>query len=275
MPNVSRRVALGMLLALLCGPSLAAASTEDPIAKGDRAWASRAETVDGRLADPERSEAAVRHYRAALDADPASLEARWKLLRALHYVVEFTDASEDRTQSAMQSATDLARDSVERLDEDRGADADRARVSFWSAIAWGARAQRVGLLTIVREGVATRMRDLAERSLDVDPGVDQGGALRLLSRLHGDLPRVPFVSGWVDRERALPLAERAYEQYPDHVGNPLVLALALLAEGDEHRDRARALLERARDAPIDPGMRVEQLAIREQAREALADLDAS
>ena len=68
------------------------------------------------------------------------------------------------------------------------------------------RAQRVGLLTIVRQGVAKRMQQDAEQSLKLDPAVDQGGALRLLSRLNATLPKVPFVSGWVDRKKVLPLA---------------------------------------------------------------------
>ena len=43
----------------------------------------------------------------------------------------------------------------------------------------------------------------------VHEAVEQGGAWRLLSRLHSALPRVPWLSGWVDPRQAVPLAERA------------------------------------------------------------------
>ena len=174
----------------------------------------------------------------------------------------------------MEEAIALAEASLAEIERSGGSEEDRARVYFWSSIAWGARAQRVGLLTIVREGVAKRMHGLAEQSLALDPSVDRGGALRLLSRLHGDLPRVPFVSGWVDRDRTLPLAERAFREDPEHPGNRLILALALLAERDGDRERATELLTSAVTTPLDPAMLVEQTAIRKQAGEVLAELEA-
>ena len=259
-----------LLLALLLAwlPAQAAAQLED----ADLAWASRAEQLDGRMARPERIEEAIRLYRAALDSGGASLEERWKLLRALHYLIDFSTAEESRKDAAMEEALELAKRSVEVLEEGKGDARDRARLYFRCAIAWGTRAQRVGLLTIVREGVATQMHDYAEQALALDPTVDRGGPLRLLSRLHGRLPRVPFVSGWVDREKSLALAERAYADDPEHPGNRLILALALLERAPERSAEAEALLESVAESTPDPAMLAEWLAIREQARERLAEL---
>ena len=241
---------------------------------GDSAWSARAETIDERLAAPDRIESAIAAYRSALEAEPDSMEARWKLLRALHYAIDFTRSSSEAQDARVVEAIAVARAGREALEARAGSEADRARLHFWSAIAWGTRAQRVGLLTIVREGVATRMHDDAEQSLVLDPSVDRGGALRLLSRLHGTLPRVPFVSGWVDRDRALELAERGQTLDPDHPGTRLILALTLLEQTPERTPEARALLESVVDANPRPDFLVEDLAIREQARERLAELDA-
>jgi tetratricopeptide (TPR) repeat protein len=242
------------------------------IEQGDRAWVLRAEVMDDRLASPVRIEEAIFYYRATLEADPSSLEARWKLLRALHFAIDFTSLGDQAKNSQVADAIELASTSIQVLEAGGVTESERARLFFWSAIAWGTRAQRVGLLTIVREGAAGRMYDYAEQSLALDPSVDQGGALRLLSRLHATLPRVPFVSGWVDRDKALPLAERGYALNPAHPGSRLILALALLDQAPDRRSEARELLESVADSEARTGFLVEDLAIREQAREQLSAL---
>lgn len=270
----------------LVGLALLAASTAqadaprdalaDPVAAGDHAWSLRAERLDGDRADPTRIREAIEHYEAAVERNGEALGPRWRLLRALHYAIDFSALSDEEKDALSERAVDLARASAPRAEGDARAeatDADRARVQFWSAIAWGTRAQRVGLLTIVREGVARRMYDLAEASLRLDPSVDRGGALRLLSRLHGTLPRVPFVSGWVDRDEALALAERGHRLDSDHPGNRLILALTLLEQAPERHAEARGLLEQVATSEPRPDFLVEDRAIREQARERLAALD--
>lgn len=268
------RSALISLLAIILGIFAAAAPelSRADIAAGDRAWAARAEVlVDERLAAPGRIGDAIDQYREALESDPGSLEARWKLLRALHYAIDFTSLDDREKDARVQEAVGLARDSPEYADSDLLT--DQARVLFWSAIAWGTRAQRVGLLTIVREGVAEQMHQDAQQSLILDPSVDRGGALRLLSRLHATLPRVPFVSGWVNRDESLPLAERAMSLDPEHPGNRLILALALLEQEPDRGDEARRLLESVSAAEPRTDFLVEDLAIREQARERIEALN--
>ncbi len=268
---MTRRVAALLLgLVLLVLP---AASTAQ-LAEADRAWAMRAERLDEGRADPARIEESVALYRQALARDADSLEARWKLLRALHYLLDFTTADEPRKEAGMEKAIAVARDAAARLEAGLGDPEERARLYFWSAIVWGARAQRVGLLTVVREGVAGRMHRYAERTVALDPDVDRGGALRLLSRMHAELPRVPLVSGWVDRAQVLPLAERAHARDPDHAGNRLVLALALLEQAPGREDEARVLLEGVAASEPEPGLVAESFAIREQARKRLAALGA-
>jgi tetratricopeptide (TPR) repeat protein len=203
------------------------------------------------------------------------LSIRWKLLRALNYAVEFSAASESDKNAYAHVALEIVREGLESFETDiQSTDADRARFLFWSSIVWGSRARRAGGLTLVREGAANRIYDYASESLRLDPSVDEGGALRLLARLHGTLPRVPFVSGWVDRSRALPLAERAVASSPGHPGSQLVLALTLLEQAPERRDEAKERLRQILSAPPRPESLVEDLTIQRQAEQQLAILDA-
>ncbi len=235
------------------------------MAAGDLAWRQRADSQDGSGASLGRIEESIRAFREAQD----SIEARWKLIRSLHFLVEFSHAPESRKDEAVDEAVEIAKDSIEILERGAGSDADRAQLYFWSAIAWGARAQRVGLITIVREGVANQMRDYARRAASIEPSIERGGAFRLLSRLHGTLPRVPFVSGWVDRGKTLPLAESAYAIDQSDPGNRLILAMALLEQEPDRREEAITLLGSAARATPRPELLVEDRAIREEARRTL------
>ena len=272
--QATRSLVVGVALLVLLlpiGRGRANPPSASAVALGDAAWADRASRLDasGRLADPVEIEAAIVHYQSALAASPEALEVRWKLLRALHYSVDFAQRPDAAKDASLSSAIEVAQTSADLLAEGSGSNADRARLYFWSSIAWGTRANRVGILTVVREGAARRMHDGASRSLALDPRVDDGGALRLLSRLHGALPKVPFVTGWVDRAQALPYAERAFALDPEHPGSRLVLAVTLLERAPDRADEARGLLEAVASLEPRPAFVVEDLSIREQGRERL------
>ena len=281
-PSLRRRRLIDAVAAFTFGllfTSLGQASEEGTfevaLARGDRAWEGRGVALDasGERAEPSAVLEAIEAYGQALDAEPDSLEARWKRLRALHYSVDFSSLDESARDANAEAAIELAKASLDLLDRVEGASYDRARVYFWSSIAWAMRADRVGLLTLVREGVAGRIRDYARLSIDLDESVDGGGALRLLSHLHRNLPRVPFVSGWVDRDEAMPLAERAVALDPTHPGSQLILALTILDLEPARVAEARAALDRVASSAPRAAYRVEDLRLRAQAKERLAALE--
>ena len=284
------RVSGVVLAALFAFCSLAAHA--DEIARGDAAWARRAEGEREGRPLPGPILEAVRSYESALSARPESLEARWKLLRALHFAGDFAAPDEeelrrifDRAREVSDEGLDLLADGVgsrvrlEEMDPEdirnrlRAADVsprDVARLYFWSAINWGAWSRNAGLLSAVRQGVANRIHRYTLIAIALEPDYDEGGAFRLLGRLHAELPRVPFVSGWVDREESIPLLERAYAMAPANPGNRLLLALTLLDLAPERRREALDLLKQVEGLIPRPSMRIEDLAMRREARELLA-----
>jgi len=286
-PGRTARAALAAALAFFC---LGAVS--DEIARGDSAWARRAMGEREGRPLPGPILEAVSAYESALAARPESLEARWKLLRALHFAGDFVSRSEDvRREIFDRAATvsergldllaDLAGSGVRledgdpeqigpRLDEAGIRRIDVARIYFWSAINWGAWSRVVGLLGAVRQGVAERLHRYTLIAIALEPDYDEGGALRLLGRLHAELPRVPFLTGWVDRDLALPMVERAYALAPANPGNRLLLALTLLDLAPERREEAIGLLDQVGRLEPRPSMRIEDLAMRREAQERLA-----
>jgi hypothetical protein len=283
-----RCLAAALAAGLACLPVQAAS-----LAEGDAAWEARARGAVGAQPLRERIASSVAAYQDALDAEPDDVSVRWKLLRSLHFQGEFAVAEDDAKRAVFERGTRSGERGLELLSaraggrlEELGPDAvreqvsrlglpvrDVARLYFWTAIHWGAWSGTVGLLSAVREGVTDKMRDYTRVTLALEPSYDDGGAFRLLGRLHASLPRVPFLSGWVDREKALPLIEQGYALAPEHPGNRLLLAVTLLERAPARRDEARALLQAVADGEPRPSMRIEDLAIREEARQRLAELD--
>ena len=279
------------LAALLAAPALA----EKPggaLARAEAAWGRRGEGCDAdghaRRAPVAR---AIRAYEAAVAEAPAALEPRWKLVRALFFAADFAAASPDEAIHELGRATreaDAALDllaaqlgvdgSLDSFDPDRLASrlapqarSDAAGVFFWSAVAWGAWGQRLGALDAVRSGVVGRLYHGALLAAGLDAGFDEGAAHRLLARIHAQVPHVPFLSGFIDRSRAVPSAERALAIAPENPSNRYQLALTLLDVAPERHQDALRLLEDTAELEPRPEQLVEDLAMRRDARERLAE----
>lgn len=284
------RVSRVAIVALVGLASLA--SRADQVAVGDSAWAQRAlgETEGIPKSAPilEASSA----YEMALTEHPEDVEARWKLLRALHFAGHFgsRDPAEkrkrfDRALDVSQEGLLLLRDRIapglplEDMDAETleslldgvigTSPSEVARLYFWSAINWGAWSRSAGLLSAVRQGVANKIHRYVLIAIALEPEYDDGGAFRLLGRLHAELPRVPFITGWVDRDQSLSWLEKAYAMAPGNPGNRLLLALTLLDLAPEKRSTAIELLEQVGALSPRPSMRIEDLAMRREARERL------
>lgn len=244
--------------------------------------------MEGRAQAGPISEAVAAYERAVAET-PQSLEAHWKLLRALWFAGDFASSDRDMERARYERGREVSEQAfavlaakaggVEALDGTPPealpaklpvADhADAARVFFWSGVNLGAWSRVAGLLQAVRAGVANRLHDATERAVALDAGLEQGGPLRLLSRLHAELPKVPFLSGFVDRSKAMPLAERALREYPKHPGNPFLVGLTILDLAPDRRDEGFRLLEEAAKLAPRPGHELEDLAVRQEAIERL------
>jgi hypothetical protein len=289
----ARAALCALALAALQAPPARASIPE--LARADALWAERANGQRDGKARAEPIGAAIAAYEVALAAQPDSLEAHWKLLRALWFSAEFASDDVEFERRTYERGLEVAErayavlaarvggaDAIAAAEPDelrlRLAPRDRgdaAHLYFWSAINLGAWSRIAGLLRAVRAGVATRLHDATLRSIALDPDVEQGGAIRLLSRLHSELPRVPLLSGWVDHAQAVPLAERALAEYPQHPGNAYLLGLAILSHAPERRAHALALIERTAQLEPRSDHVVEDVALREAARELHDELRAA
>lgn len=287
---------LACLLALSRAPVAPAAET--PAARsaaaeaaGDEAMDRRAEGAPssrpGRAAPGPIGEAIVA-YERAVEADPANFSARRKLLEALYFQGEYVAEGTEGRKETFGRGREVAEAALDRLasrmggrksyDElspteraERLADVpEAAGIHVWAAVHWGLWGDAFGRLAAARQGVAGKVRDYARTALTLDEDYEDGGPHRVLGRLHALAPRIPFFTGWVDRDVAVRELERAVELGPDMPLNRVFLAEALLEYRPARRGDALAQLRAVLDLPPDPERPVELADAKQRAREILA-----
>lgn len=260
-----------ILSALVVLASPGAAPGEDASgleARGDAAFARRAAGGTAVWAARAPIAEAVDAYRRAVAADPDDLGLRIKLLEAVFFEAEYARRDEGERKAMFERGRELFEESFELLARRagrrslRGVDADRlpelladvpeaGALYFWGSVHWGLWAQYFGKLQAVRKGVAKKIRELGEGALALDPDVEEAGPLRLLGRLHHLTPKIVFITGWIDRDRVVPLLSRAVERAPRDPLNRVFLAEAVWElEGDPAR--ARRMMEEVAEWPARP-----------------------
>jgi hypothetical protein len=287
-----RRLAL-VALALVAAAAPGAAHEEVPaggptaagaIAAGDAHYARRGEGANGERALPFEIDGAIAEYRHAIALDPGSSEARVSLMRADFFRGSFCgDTPPDEKVRFVDEAKRVGEETVARLDREMrrskgstaragAAEGGRdARAYLWAAVSWG-QWTLFHRLSAAWSGAPARIRELAEAVLAIDPATEQAGAYILLGRLHGEAPRVPFVTGWVSRKKAVQYVREGLKLAPDNRALVYFAADALLEHAPSSRAEARALLERCATSPPRPDFVAEDLHYARLARERLAGL---
>jgi tetratricopeptide (TPR) repeat protein len=271
--------------------SLPLTSWQDPLgllAGGDAAWSRRAEGQQGGRPQPGPIDEAIAAYERALRAGPASLDAAWKLLRALHFKGDYVARTSEEKQKIFARGRDVAEAALDRIAQRAGgrkkldalspqaaakalAAIPQARpIHLWAAVHWGLWGDNFGRLAAARQGVGDRVRRSAEILLALDETYEDAAGHRVLGRLHTLAPKVPFVTGWVDRDKAISELRRAVALAPDNFLNHLYLAEALLEHAPGKKAEAQEILRRLIARPANPGKVVEDERARADAKALLA-----
>jgi hypothetical protein len=286
------RLFLSALLPLSLLPASQARGAGEAGAPGafDAAWALRAKGAAGGAARTESVAPVLEAGRSALAADPGSLAARWKLMRALYFLGEHATDGNAAKREVFEEGKRLGESTLELIRREAGASAGRdlskatpvelvpyvkgraevAPCFLWAAVNWGKWALVFGKTAAARQGAAAKIRDYAEAVVRIDPGFDEGGGHRVLGRLHHQTPSIPFVTGWASRTEALKNLREAARTAPRNFVNRLYLAEALWDYEKEKRPEARRMLEELVADEPSAELAVEDARAQEDARALLA-----
>ena len=282
-----------VLLIFFCLCTMSGQALAEPgelIASGDAAWAVRSQGHVGSRAADAPIQKAIDAYAAALEAEPENLEARWKLLRAFHFKGEYVLHDRQQRHDLFARGKDIAeagRLQIEReyslprnLYKMKPADVfsavgDNPAVAewcFWSSANWGLWAQNSGRLASLFAGVVSKIHQFAEVMVLMDASVEEGGSHRLRGRLHFRVPKIPFFTGWVNRDLAISEIRLSLQIAPDSLLSQLYLAEALFKFRDSDSVEAIGLLRQVAASEVSPERLVEDLRTQEIARELLTSL---
>ena len=245
-----------LLILLLASSSTQAAS----LARADSLYALRSQGAEGDRALRTTITAAIAAYEEVAAEQPQSIEIKWKLLRALFFEGQYTGYSRPERQAWYSEAVDHAEESLAEAAELCGGNKtwkrgrrpqvarhcntdDAAQLYLWSAVAWAQWGRASGAVDAVRHGMAAKLNDYAQRVIELDPHCEQGGGQRLLASLHARLPKIPFITGFVRRDQAIPMANAALEIDANHPGNRYIHATVLLRVAPERYAEAEATLK--------------------------------
>lgn len=260
------------------------------IDRGDAAWKLRAEGRSGIRASAEPIGRACRAYEEALALQPGSLEARWKLMRALFYLGEHVETDREAQIEIFERGRQLGEEGINRIAATVGGrkrllamsaeelraevpnPTEAAEIFFWSAGQTGLWGRTRGKLASAREGVAGKIRDYATVSIALDPTIQNGGGHRILGRLHTEAPKIPFITGWIDRSIAISELETCHRISPKDLTTQLYLAEALIEFSPKRKSEGIEMLRTVVESTTDPRWLVEELKAQHDARELLAPL---
>ena len=266
MPAMRKSILFPLLLAI-------AVPLSAQTGAGDAAWARRAEGRQGDRAAPGQIDQAIAAYERAVREQPDNLEAYWKLLRALHYKGDYAVHTAEGQQKVFGRGREVFEAALERLGRRAGKKLDdlppaevaklvsnipeAPHIFLWGGIHWGLWGEAFGRMAAARQGVGEKIRRNGEITVALDERFDKAGGHRLLGRLHTLAPRIPFVTGWVDREKAVSHLRRAVALAPEDLYNQVYLADALLQHQPGKEAEARQILRAALQKKPDPARLVE------------------
>lgn len=283
-----RHLALANVLLTLTLPTI---TQTDPasvaITAGEWAWVFRAEGHQGDRAALGRIDQAIAAYELALKQQPDRLEVYWMLLRALHYKGDFAVHTKEEKQKVFGRGREVVEAALDRIGRKVGgrkkldelppqqvaklvAGIPEANAIFlWGGIHWGLWGDVYGRMAAARQGVGEKIRRYGEISVALDERFERAGGHRLLGRLHTLAPRIPFVTGWVDREKAVSHLRRAIALAPEDLYNHVYLADALLQHRPDKAAEAKQILQRVLQRQPDPERVVEDERALVEARKLL------
>jgi len=244
-----------LILSCLAFACMTAGASTSELEIGKQWYERRSEHADGLVADPRPIDRAIYFLHKALEHRATAEEAGIFLLKSYYFKGEFATQGEEDKRRVFDKARALGEHLLDRFPNSPG-----LRL-FYSANL-GKWAENSGVLAVAESGIPDTIRENAEAIIRMDPDYDKGAGYYLLGAIHFRAPYIPFLLSWPDNRVAVANLEKALEMDPESLGAKLVLAQALLRQGDRQAG-IRLLEDVSRETPREFRRLEDQAYIRE------------
>ncbi|HDP98392.1 MAG TPA: tetratricopeptide repeat protein [bacterium] len=234
--------------------------------KADSLWEKRGENFDQQtlLADSAYINQAIQGYKQLIQtADGAEKEeAIWKLIRAYYFKGKHTTHDKEMKKAIYDLGKELGEQGLQQFPDSPG-------INLFLAIVWGVWGEEYGILAAARKGVAGKIKDLCEKTIELDPEFDEGGGYRVLGRVYFKAPKIWPILRWPSKEKSVEILEKSLEISPKNLNTRQFLAEAFYSQGE--KEQAIQMMNEilAEDQMIE-GV-AEDAVIKSEVREMLAD----
>ena len=210
------------------------ASANEHLHLADSCYAARALHASGVKANPKNAEIMKDAYKKAME-DPSVLEkATEGYVKSLYFCFRFVNFDKKLRESKLDSLKAISESAYNKFPKNK----EIAHVYASALSIWG---NERGALTSVKEGVATKVRDVATAAED----------WQVLGRAHTVLPYVPVILTWPDSKLADKYLNLALEKNRKDVYN--YYYLADFYNRQKRYDDAVELIVQGMDLSIRPG----------------------
>jgi len=138
---------------------------------------------------------------------------------------------------------------------------DSAEINYAKAMMWGRYAELLSAWEAATEGAADKIKESAEKLLEIDPAFHDHIALITLGRMHFMAPNILFVMTWPDKGKSKEYLTRFLEKKPGSLTGMLYLADTLWSIG-EKKEAAKLYFKVAGSGPSDEAYFKDLLAIK-------------
>jgi len=175
-------------------------------------------------------------YRKAVEENPDSYEANWKMSRALR---EYADLSmQAEVEDWKDICEDYGKEGLEYAEIAKDMEPDKVEGQYYYGLCAGTYSDGISILKAIRKGLRKKTEKAFEKAYEIDKMYDDAGPILALGRMWHQLPW-PFQKEKTSEK----YFEEYYQYFPD---NPqgLVYYAELLVDRNKE-DKAKELLEKA------------------------------
>jgi tetratricopeptide (TPR) repeat protein len=175
-------------------------------------------------------------YRKAVEENPDSYEANWKMARALR---EYADLSMQADAEDWEDiCKEYGKEGLKYAEIAQDMEPDRVEGNYFYGLCAGTYSDGISILKAVREGLKKKTERAFEKAYEIDKMYDDAGPILALGRMWHQLPKLLRKTKTSEE-----YFEEYYQHFPDNPQGLVYYAELLITRNKD--DQAKELLEKA------------------------------